>query len=189
MQTRKNVWSQWFHSVDSLFFLKSYFSLLFSPTAEKINSWSWSLSSLVQGHRSIPLTSEVSRVTVNSFSVRKMRERECTAARSRSRAPSSYTLAVKGSSASRGSQWERSLSLSRREKGQRSVMVIDDVFMGWIFRLFSTTHTRQKMLIIWFHNKCIQFPSKMVEASLLNIVFLILTLHSVYLHCSLMSWI
>lgn len=72
-----------------------------------------------QGQRSTPLTSAVSRVMENSSSVRRMRERECTAARSRSRAPSSYVRVVRGNSASRGSHWERSPSLSR---GTRSTV-------------------------------------------------------------------
>lgn len=42
-----------------------------------------------QGQRSTPLTSAVSNVMVNSLSVCRIREREWTAARSRSRAPSS----------------------------------------------------------------------------------------------------
>lgn len=58
---------------------------------------------LCRGQRSTPFTSAVSRVMVNSLSVCRMREREWTAARSRSRAASSYVRAVRGNSASRGS--------------------------------------------------------------------------------------
>lgn len=66
---------------------------------------------LNSGQRSTPFTRADSRVMVNSLSVCRMRERPCTEARSRSRAPSSYVLAVRGNSARRGSHWERSRSL------------------------------------------------------------------------------
>lgn len=137
---KENVWSpccQIFQSVHSLFFLnKVIFLSLSFPRAGKRNCRSLTEPTLttvilIQGHRSTPLTSDVSRVTVNSLSVRRMRERECTAARSRSRAPSSYILAVRGSSASRGSQWERSLSLSRWTEVSHGVFVVG------IFRVFS----------------------------------------------------
>lgn len=128
---KENAWSphcQCFQSVHSLFFFSKVIFLSLSLTEPTLTA-----AILIQGHRSTPLTSDVSRVTVNSLRVRRMRERECTAARSRSRAPSSYILAVRGSSASRGSQWESSLSLSRWT-GVRSVMLLS---MVGIFRLFS----------------------------------------------------
>lgn len=66
---------------------------------------------IFQGQRSTPFTSADSSVMVNSLSVCRMRESECTAARSFISAPSSYVRAVRGNAANRGSHWERSRSL------------------------------------------------------------------------------
>lgn len=135
----KCVWSSswlWLHVVhclvfsDKVTFLSRLNALLFprmkrwmvdsykhSCSRQRSRGWPWG-----QGQRSTPLTRAVSRVMVNSSSVCKMREKECTAARSRSRAPSSYVRAVRGNSASRGSHWERSRSLLG-VTGHRSIMV------------------------------------------------------------------
>ncbi len=111
---------------DKVTFLKSLNVLerwIFEPVSGKrVTEQRLHSALLRQGQRSTPLTSAVSRVMVNSLSVCRMREWECTAARSRSRAPSSYVRAVRGHSASRGSHWERSRSLPRGT-GQWSVMV------------------------------------------------------------------
>lgn len=101
---------------------KDEYLILFSiPELSDRGGWT-----LHRGQSSTPLTRAVSRVMVNSFSVCKMREKEWTAAQSRSRAPSSYIRAVRGSSAKRGSQWERSRSLWKTI-GQSSVTLLEAI--------------------------------------------------------------